>query len=96
MENRKGARYGLLDGKHKIQPGSGRHQWEMVKKMHDQHVPTNYVNVTSVDVWSKKVMDSGVQVVMPKAAVPKRGYFAPCLDPEGNCFGLWQDDPNAA
>jgi predicted enzyme related to lactoylglutathione lyase len=68
----------------------------MVKKMHDQHVPTNYVNVTSVDVWSKKVTESGGQVVMPKTAVPQMGYFALCLDPEGNCFALWQDDPNAA
>jgi uncharacterized protein len=68
----------------------------MVKKMHDQHVPVNYVNVTSVEASSKKVTESGGQVVMAKTAVPKMGYFALCLDPEGNCFGLWQEDQNAA
>jgi len=33
--------------------------------------------------------------VMPKTAVPKMGYFAVCLDPEGNPIGLWEMDPNA-
>jgi len=67
----------------------------LMKKMSDQHVPTNYVNVTSVDDWSKKVKEAGGMVVMPKKAVPSMGHFAVCLDPEGNCFGLWQDDPSA-
>jgi len=24
------------------------------------------------------------------------GWFATCTDPEGNDFGLWQNDPNAS
>ena len=68
----------------------------LMKKMNAQHAPVNYVSVSSVETWSKKVTESGGQVIMPKSAVPKTGYFAICLDPEGNGFGLWQDDSNAA
>ena len=67
----------------------------MMKKMHPQHVPTNYIDVKSVDEWSKKVTTAGGTVAVPKSPVPGMGYFAVCLDPEGNCFGLWQNDPNA-
>ena len=27
----------------------------MMKKMSDDHIPTNYINVTSVDDWSNKI-----------------------------------------
>ena len=67
----------------------------LMKKMNEGHVPTNYVDVVSVEEWSKKVSASGGQVIMPKTAVPQMGWFAVCLDPEGNVFGLWQNDPNA-
>jgi predicted enzyme related to lactoylglutathione lyase len=66
-----------------------------MKKMNPGHVPTNYIDVTSVEEWSKKVTAAGGQVIMPKTAVPQMGWFAVCLDPEGNVFGLWQNDPNA-
>ncbi len=68
----------------------------LMKKMNEGQVPTNYVNVSSVDDWSKKVTAAGGQVIMPKSPVPQMGWFAVCLDPEGNVFGLWQDDPRAA
>jgi predicted enzyme related to lactoylglutathione lyase len=67
----------------------------LLKKMHDNHVPTNYIDVKSVDDWSKKVTASGGTVAVPKSPVPGMGYFAVCLDPEGNCFGLWQNDQTA-
>jgi predicted enzyme related to lactoylglutathione lyase len=28
-------------------------------------------------------------------AVPGMGYFAVCLDPENNGFGIWETNPNA-
>ncbi|WP_292731778.1 hypothetical protein [Methanoculleus sp.] len=35
------------------------------------------------------------RVVVPKMAVPGRGYFAICEDTEQNRLGLWNEDPSA-
>lgn len=63
----------------------------MMKRQAPEHVPTNYVSVESVDQFSRSVEDLGGRVVIPKGQVPEMGYFAVCLDPEGNCFGIWED-----
>jgi predicted enzyme related to lactoylglutathione lyase len=67
----------------------------LMKKMHDNHTPTNYIDVKSVDEWSKKVTSAGGTIAVSKSPVPGMGYFAVCFDPEGNVFGLWQNDPTA-
>jgi len=59
-------------------------------------VPINYVSVDDVTEHSKKIEDAGGKVVMPKTPVPKMGWFAVALDPEGNAFGIWENDENAA
>jgi predicted enzyme related to lactoylglutathione lyase len=56
----------------------------------------DYFAVESVDEFSKKVIAQGGQVVMNKTSVPQMGWFAICIDPEGNAFALWQMDTNAA
>ena len=56
---------------------------------------TNYILVTSVDEAVAKIQKLGGQICMPKTAVPNMGYFAICLDPEGNTFGVWQHDPSS-
>ena len=63
----------------------------MMKKMDPNQRPTNYISVESVDDYSKKVQQLGGRIVMPKQEVPKMGYFAVCLDPEGNVFALWEN-----
>jgi predicted enzyme related to lactoylglutathione lyase len=68
----------------------------MMKKQSPQHKPTNYISVESVADYLAKVTGLGGQVMMPKTAVPKMGWFAVCLDPEGNPFGLWETDEKAA
>jgi len=68
----------------------------IMKRQAAQQTHLNYVGVESIEEFSAKVKQLGGQVVMPKTAVPKMGYFAVCLDPEGNPIGLWQMDPNAA
>jgi len=68
----------------------------LARKMHPQHSVMNYVAVESVADHSEKVKRLGGQVVVPQTAVPRTGYFAVCLDPEGNPIGLWQEDANAA
>jgi predicted enzyme related to lactoylglutathione lyase len=66
----------------------------MKREDHDQKI-TIYINVPSVDEYAEKVKKLGGQVVFPKTAVPGMGYFAVCLDPENNGFGLWENNPSA-
>src|SRR3974390_1865061 len=47
-----------------------------------------YIDVPSVDEYLPKVVSLGGQVCLPKTAIPGMGYFAVCLDPEKNGFGL--------
>ncbi len=37
----------------------------------------------------------GGKILVPRMAVPNMGYFALCMDTEGNVFGLWEDDQQA-
>jgi predicted enzyme related to lactoylglutathione lyase len=55
----------------------------------------NYVTVQSLDASIKQAQSMGAQVVRPKSAVPKMGWFAILLDPQANMFAIWQDDPKA-
>jgi len=68
----------------------------MTKRMHPQQMPVNYIRVESVEEYSNTVVTLGGQVIVPKTAVPTMGYFAQCLDTEGNVFALWEDDPSAS
>ena len=68
----------------------------MTKRQSPQHQPTNYVAVESVDEYSEKVKQLGGQVIIPRTAIPKMGYFAVCLDTEGNPIGLFEMDESAA
>ncbi len=61
----------------------------MQRQMPEQHI-TIYINVPSVADYVDKVKKLGGQVVVPKTAVPEMGYFAVCVDPENNGFGIWE------
>jgi len=52
----------------------------------------NYFGVLSVREACSKVEALGGRVLVPKVAVPKAGYYALCMDCEGNIFGLWVED----
>ena len=67
----------------------------MTRTMPEQ-VHMNYISVDDVIEHSKKIEEAGGQIVMPKSPVPGMGWFAVALDPEGNPFGIWEDDENAA
>jgi len=60
-----------------------------------EQVTTNSVSVVAVDDFTKKIVDAGGTVVMPKRAVPPEGYLAYCSDTEGNVFRVMQFDPSA-
>jgi uncharacterized protein len=72
------------------QPGGG-----MMKRMAPGQGITNYIGVPSVDEFSEKVKKLGGKVLMPKTAVAGMGYFAVCMDTEGNTFALWMMDKDA-
>jgi hypothetical protein len=55
----------------------------------------NTIGVSSVDEYTKKVEANGGTIVVPKHAVPGVGWLAYFKDPEGNMFGMMQDDPSA-
>lgn len=55
----------------------------------------NTIDVPSVDEYIKKITEVGGEVVMPKTAVPGVGYMAYCKDPQGNTFGMMQEDSTA-
>ena len=67
----------------------------MLKRQMPQQQTIVYIDVPSVDESVGKVRSLGGQVVSSKTAIPGMGYFAVCLDPENNGFGLWEDNPKA-
>jgi len=77
-----------LEGKPALGGGMGK------RGSPDQRI-MNYIGVTSIEEYSKKIERLGGKVIIPKMIVPKFGFMAVCHDTEGNSFGIWQDDPEA-
>jgi len=57
--------------------------------------PMNTIGVKSVDEYVKKVEENGGTILTQKMPIPGIGWFATFKDPEGNAFGLMEDDPEA-
>jgi predicted enzyme related to lactoylglutathione lyase len=55
----------------------------------------NTIGVPSVDQYIEKITTAGGEVLQPKMAIPGVGWYVSCQDPEGNVFGLMEDDPSA-
>jgi predicted enzyme related to lactoylglutathione lyase len=51
--------------------------------------------VSSIDESSIKIQELGGAVFVPKTAVPGKGFYACCLDPENNYFLIWEDNEKA-
>jgi predicted enzyme related to lactoylglutathione lyase len=64
-----------------------------------QHSPQQAITcnfcVGSIEQYSAKIKELGGKVFIEKTAVPGKGYYAYCLDPENRCFVIWKDDPSA-
>ena len=56
---------------------------------------TNYILVSSVEDYQKKVQKAGGKIIVPKAEVMDQGWFAVFEDPAGNRLALWQQNPKA-
>jgi predicted enzyme related to lactoylglutathione lyase len=57
---------------------------------------TVYINVESVDEYTKKLQSLGGTVIVPKMTVPTVGYFVIFQDTEGNALAIFEDNPQAA
>ncbi|MFB0568644.1 MAG: VOC family protein [Nitrososphaeria archaeon] len=63
----------------------------MMEKQNPEHKFTYYVQVESVDKYSKKIEELGGKVIAPKMDVPNVGWWALAIDPEGNQFAILQE-----
>jgi predicted enzyme related to lactoylglutathione lyase len=65
-----------------------------MKRQDPQQPNLNYIGVSSIDEYSKKVKELGGKVVMPKTKITGYGFFAVCIDTENNAFTLWEKTNN--
>jgi predicted enzyme related to lactoylglutathione lyase len=57
--------------------------------------PVNTISVSSIDEYLKKIEENKGVVLVPKKAIPGVGWTALFMDPEGNIFGLMEEDTSA-
>jgi uncharacterized protein len=74
----------------------------MLRRRGDPPVPGQAVNahmctigVDDIDASMKAALEAGATLALPKMAIPNTGHAAYLTDPEGNIFGVFQDDPAA-
>ena len=67
----------------------------MMKRQSPEHTPANYSLVDDIDQHIRMVEENGGRIVVPKMPVPGIGWSANALDPQGNHFGLFQEDKEA-
>ena len=53
-----------------------------------------YFDVEDINAGAARVKELGGEANEPMP-VPSMGWFVTCTDPNGNEFGLWQNDPSA-
>ena len=58
--------------------------------------PMNYIDVDDIDAFVKKAESLGAKVLTPKQPIPGMGWSAQMIDPQGNAYGLYQNDAGAA
>ena len=45
--------------------------------------------------FQKKIIEKGEQMIVPKMAILRIGWFTQCTDTEGNVFGIIEMDEKA-
>lgn len=53
------------------------------------------IEVASIDKYVEKAVSAGAVVAVPKMPIRGVGWLTYCKDPEGNIFGMMQNDQNA-
>jgi len=79
-----GIEYYLIDG---VQPGGA------INPLQQEPGPVVYFDTDDIDASIAKVRDLGGKSD-EKQAIPSQGWFAACVDTEGNKFSLFQNDPS--
>ena len=79
-----------------IRTAEGSPDGGILKRSVPSQAALNYVRVDSVEAHCQKAQSRGGRVVHQKQAIPGIGWFAIAADPEGNLFGLFEEDPTAA
>ncbi len=82
-----GIEYYLIDG---VTPGGAINPLEEDAKV---KAPTVYFGTDDIDATLEKIRDAG-GTGEEKQPIPGQGWFAPCTDPDGNSFPLFQNDPS--
>jgi predicted enzyme related to lactoylglutathione lyase len=62
----------------------------------DDSETTLTMSVDSIEEATASITAAGGKVLQGKTPIPSMGWFATCVDTEGNKFGLFTNDPNAA
>jgi predicted enzyme related to lactoylglutathione lyase len=62
----------------------------------DTKVVSITMSVDSIEDTLAKVKQKGGKVLTDKSPIPSMGWYATCIDTEGNQFGLFTEDPNAS
>jgi predicted enzyme related to lactoylglutathione lyase len=65
------------------------------RRTEDTPSTVNTIAVPSVDKFAKKIQENGGKIVRAKMAVPGVGWMAYFADPEGNVWGLMENDESA-
>jgi len=64
-------------------------------KRNETAQPVNTIGVSSIDKYLKKIEENKGTIIVPKKAIPGVGWTALFKDPEGNTFGLMEEDSTA-
>jgi hypothetical protein len=79
-----GIEYYIIDG---VNPGGA------INPNQNEAGPVVYFDTEDIDASIAKVRELGGKAD-DKQAIPSQGWFAGCVDSEGNKFSLYQDDPS--
>jgi predicted enzyme related to lactoylglutathione lyase len=67
----------------------------LMKRQDENTNTVNTIDVPNLDEYMKMVEESGGTIVQPKQAVPGVGWMCYFKDPQGNTFGMMQEDKSA-
>jgi predicted enzyme related to lactoylglutathione lyase len=67
----------------------------MVHRRAPSESRVNAIDVPSPDEFVERITEDGGTVVMGKALMLGVGYMACCKDPQGNTFGMMEEDQTA-
>lgn len=62
---------------------------------YEQNQTINTIQVENIDEMMDKIIKHGGKIVKPKAAMEGYMWWSYMADPQGNVFGLMQEDANA-